>query len=128
VENGLEESEKFAHPCPHFIDKSCSIYAIRPWRCSDYQCRVLAQMMEGELDQSAAHALVDQALDLRQAVRDALPEGLTITRLARDVRAESAENRSPPRLLALARFVAYRLFVERRFLSAKARWMIRDKA
>jgi hypothetical protein len=128
VENGLEPSEKLAHPCPHFIDQSCSIYAVRPWRCGDYQCRVLARMLEGELDAAAAHALVDQARGMRQAVMDVLPEGLTITRLAQDVRAENPENRAPSRLLALARFVAYRLFVERHFLSAKARWMIREKA
>jgi Fe-S-cluster containining protein len=128
VESGVDAPEKIAHPCPHFIDQSCSIYAIRPWRCSDYQCRVLARMLEGELDPDAAHALVDQARELRQAVKDVLPEGLTITRLAQDVRAENPENRAPSRLLALARFVAYRLFAERHFLSAKARWMIREKA
>jgi hypothetical protein len=85
-------------------------------------------MLEGELAPQAAHALVDQARAMRATVDEALPVGLTITRLAQDVWAEAAENRTAPRLLALARFVAYRLFVERHFLGPKARWMIREKA
>jgi hypothetical protein len=128
LENGVEPDDKFAHPCPHFINSSCAIYVFRPWRCGDYQCRVLSNMLEGEIDPQAAHALVDKARALRASINEALPEGLTITQLARDVRVEAAENRATPRLLALARFVAYRLFVERHFLNPKARWMTRDKA
>jgi hypothetical protein len=128
TENGLPAPEHVPHPCPHFIDSACSIYAIRPWRCSDYQCRVLERMTAGELDADAAHALVEQAQAMRALVQEALPEGLAIVQLARDVRAEAPENRTAPRLAALVRFVAYRLFVERNFLGPKARWMTRTKA
>jgi hypothetical protein len=85
-------------------------------------------MLEGELDPSAAHALVDRAKQMRDGVRNALPEGLTIDTLAQEVKAGKDDDRSPPRLLALARFVAYRLFVERHFLGPKSRWMTREKA
>jgi Fe-S-cluster containining protein len=128
AENGIEASDRFSHPCPHFIEQSCSIYAIRPRRCGDYQCEVLKKLYEGEIDAGAAHALVDQAKILRESVKSSLPEGLTLTCLAREVKAGKDEDRSPSRLLVLARFVAFRMFVERHFLPAKARWMIREKA
>jgi Fe-S-cluster containining protein len=128
AENGLGAPEHLPHPCPHYISSACSIYAIRPFRCRDYQCRVLEHMLEGELSRDEAHALVDQALAMRVLVQEVLPQGLTVTKLAQDVRAEAPENRTRPRLLGLARFVAYRLFVERHFLGAKARWMSKTKA
>lgn len=128
IENGLEAPERFNHPCRHFVEQCCSIYPIRPWRCGHYQCEVLKQLLGGDIDANAAHALVDQAIELREGVRSALPEGLTITRLAKEVKAGQEHDRSPSRLLALARFVAYRLFVERHFLAPKSRWMIREKA
>lgn len=116
------------HPCPHYIEQSCSIYAIRPWRCGDYQCQVLKKFLESEIDADAAHALVDRAKSLREALSSSLPDGLTATKLAQEVKAGKGDDRSPARLLALARFVTYRMFVERHFLTSKGRWMMRDKA
>jgi Fe-S-cluster containining protein len=126
AENGFEAPDRLSHPCPHFIEQSCSIYAIRPWRCGDYQCEVLKQLYKGEIDAGAAHALVEQAKELRETVKSSLPEGLTIACLAQEVKA-GKDNRSPSQLLALVRFAAYRLFVERHFLPLKARWMTRQK-
>ena len=120
--------EQLAHPCPHFISSACSIYAIRPRRCRQYQCEVLEHMMCGDLARDEAHRLVEQALAMRALVQDALPEGLTATRLAQDIRDESPDTRTPARLLALAQFVAYRLFVERHFLAPKSRWLTHSKA
>lgn len=128
LENGFDAPDRFDHPCRHFIHQSCAIYSIRPWRCGDYQCRVLKRMLDGELDSDSAHALVDQAKGLRESVKSVLPEGLAINRLAQEVKAGKDADRSPSRLLALARFVAYRLFVERHFLNPKAIWMLREKA
>jgi hypothetical protein len=124
----LDAPERLPHPCPHFITSACSIYAIRPWRCSDYQCRVLRGVIDGAIARDRAHELVDQAQAMRQFVKEALPEGLTVTRLAHDVRAQAPENRDAPRQLGLARFFAYRLFVERHFLGPKEHWMTRTKA
>ncbi|GGD93199.1 hypothetical protein GCM10011515_11230 [Tsuneonella deserti] len=126
--HGLVASEKLQHPCPHFIAPACSIYRIRPFRCSDYTCRVLEGMLQGELEPGAAHGLVEQALAMRKLVQDALPGDVTADRLARDLLSESAENRAPARLLALARFAAFRIFVERHFLGPKSRWMTRKSA
>ena len=128
AEHGIATQDRLLHPCPHFVDQSCSIYEIRPWRCSDYQCQVLQQMLNGEMDAESAHALVDKAKGLRAELGSALPEGLTIARLTDEVKRGKEDDRSPARILAMVRFVAYRMFVERHFLPAKARWMIRERA
>ncbi len=122
-EHGLAAPESLAHPCPHFAAPACTIYAIRPWRCSDYRCEVLAGMMAGTIEPDAAHALVDQALAMRALVRDVLPAEVSIVELARDLKAQSPQDRSPGRLQAMARLAAFRVFVERHFLGPKSRWL-----
>ena len=127
-EAGLSSPDRLPLLRPHFISSACSVYAIRPWRCSDYRCRVLDAHVAGDIDAPGAHSLVEQAKAMRALVDDALPPGLTARQLAQDVRSQAPQSRDPPRLLALARFVAYRLFVERHFLGPKSRWMTKTKA
>jgi hypothetical protein len=123
IQQGLSAADRLPLPCPHFIAPACSIYAIRPSGCSDYQCEVLKGLLGGRIERKEAQDLVDQARRMRRLVEEALPDGLTAVRLAQDVRAQAPENRTPARLAALARFVAYRLFVERNFLGPRSRWM-----
>jgi hypothetical protein len=57
-----------------------------------------------------------------------LPEGITFAAFAEDMKTGAPASGSPARLPALARFVAYRLFVERHFLSPDSHWLSREKA
>jgi hypothetical protein len=88
----------------------------------------LEALGDGEIDEETAHGLVAEALSLRAGVTALLPEGTTFAGFAEDVKTGAPESRSPVRLPALARFVAYRLFVERHFLSADSHWLSREKA
>ena len=121
--NGIEAPEQLPHPCPHYGAPLCTIYTVRPWRCGDYQCEVLEQLVDGRIEFSAARALVDQALAMRTDAAEVMGPGLTIVDLAEDVRAQLPGKRSADRLQALVRFAAYRVFVERHFLGPKSRWM-----
>ena len=126
--SGLDAPGRLPHPCPHFSTPACTIYAVRPWQCSDYRCEVLKRLGDGELDEDTAHGLVVEALTLRSRVTALLPEGTTFAGFAEDMKTGAPASRSPARLPALARFVAYRMFVERHFLSPDSHWLSREKA
>lgn len=126
--NGIDAPEQLPHPCRHFAAPACSIYAVRPWHCSDYRCEVLKGMQDGAIALETARGLVDQARTLRAQMEELLPPGVTAVRLAEDLRTEAPEQRDPTRLQALVRFAACRMFVERHFLHPKAHWMTRTKS
>lgn len=127
AEHGIEAADRFPHPCRHHAAPACAIYAVRPSRCARYSCRVLSDVMEGELGLDEARDLVGRALTMRARVADVLPEGLSTVALAEDFRTAADASREPARLPALARFIAYRLFVERHFLEASSHWLERTK-
>ena len=83
---------------------------------------------DGELDEKVAHGLVAEALTMRARVTTLLPEGTSFAGFAEDLKTGAPESRSPARLPALARFLAYRMFVERHFLSPDSHWLSREKA
>ena len=124
--NGLAGADRLPHPCPHYSRPACTIYAIRPWRCSDYRCEVLKGFSAGTLDAGTAHALIARAKEMRARVNEVLPPEMTIVDLAREVRGQPIATRTADQLQALVRFAAYRVFVERHFLDEKSPWM-RDK-
>jgi hypothetical protein len=126
--NGLDAPELLPHPCPHYSTPACTIYAIRPCQCADYRCEVLKALVDGVIDEDTAHGLVAEALILRAGVTALLPEGITFAGFAEDMKNGTRVSGSPARLPALARFVAYRLFVERHFLSPDSHWLSREKA
>ena len=126
--NGLDAPERLPHPCPHYSTPACTIYAIRPCQCADYRCEVLKALGDGAIDEGTAHGLVAEALTLRADVTALLPEGTIFAGFAEDMKTGASASRSPTRLPALVRFVAYRLFVERHFLSPDSHWLSREKA
>lgn len=125
--HGLEGPERLPHPCPHYSTPSCTIYAVRPTQCSNYRCEVFKAFEGGTIDEVTAHRLIDGALRMRTSVSELLPKETTFARFAEDMKAGAPESRSPGRLPALVRFVAYRLFVERHFLSQDSHWLSREK-
>jgi Fe-S-cluster containining protein len=126
--NGLDGPEQLIHPCPHYSTPACTIYAVRPTQCSKYRCEVLKAFEAGEIDEGTAHGLVDEAVSMRVGVNELLPRGKTFARFAEDLKTGTSEGRSPNQFPALARFVAYRLYVERHFLSPDSHWLSREKA
>ena len=126
--NGLYAPERLPHPCPNYSTPACTIYAIRPRQCREYRCGVLKALGDGELDEKVAHGLVAEALTMRARVITLLPEGTSVAGFAEDLKTGAPESRSPARLPALARFLAYRMFVERHFLSPDSHWLSREKA
>ena len=126
--NGLEGPDRLTHPCAHYSSPACTIYAVRPAQCCDYRCEVLKAFEAGEINEANAHRLVDEGLAMRAGVCALLPQGTTFAGFAEDMKTGAPESRSPGRLPALARFVAYRLFVERHFLSPDSHWLPREKA
>jgi hypothetical protein len=126
--NGFDAPERLPHPCRHFAAPACAIYAVRPTRCAAYRCRVLEGLDEGAIEPAAAHELVNRARTLREQVADALPAGLNVQKLVQDMRTDGPEANGPERGPALARFAAYRMFVERHFVAPESHWLTRTKA
>jgi hypothetical protein len=126
--HGIEAPDRLPHPCRHFAAPACAIYAVRPTRCATYRCRVLERMNAGEIEPPTAHDLVNRARTLREQVSAALPVGLDSRQLVVDLRASGPQARAPERSQALARFAAFRLFVERHFLASESHWLMRTKA
>ncbi|GAB5522794.1 MAG: hypothetical protein Roseis2KO_06660 [Roseivirga sp.] len=46
-------------PCAAHINNTCTIYADRPSVCSDYQCKLLKESVDGEIDVSDAHKAIE---------------------------------------------------------------------
>jgi hypothetical protein len=126
--NGLDGPDRLPHPCRHYSTPACTIYAVRPAQCCAYRCEVLKAFLDGDMQEHAAHALIDRALSMRAGVSQLLPEGTTFTGFAEDMKTGAPASRSSARLPALARFLAYRLFVERHFLSPDSHWLPREEA
>jgi hypothetical protein len=57
-----------------------------------------------------------------------LPAGLNVQKLVQDMRTDGPEANGPERGPALARFAAYRMFVERHFVAPESHWLTRTKA
>jgi hypothetical protein len=125
--NGLDGPDRLPHPCRHYSTPACTIYAVRPAQCCAYRCEVLKAFLDGDMQEHAAHALIDRALSMRAGVSQLLPEGTTFTGFAEDMKTGAPASRSSARLPALARFLAYRLFVERHFLSPDSHWLPREE-
>jgi Fe-S-cluster containining protein len=81
----------YNQPCSRLCDKTCGIYADRPWTCESYVCETIKALRSGKLDQAEAQERIDTVLDAkatlaaqagdvdlfeyRNRVTDALAEG-----------------------------------------------------
>lgn len=65
------ERTLFPQPCTAHQHGCCQIYAIRPYGCQQFRCRVLAACEDGSRSWEDAEALVARVLRLRVAVLSA---------------------------------------------------------
>lgn len=84
----------FSLPCPRLRERSCSIYESRLGICRSYRCRVLDACESGELGEAEAHAIVERAKSLVEALRPHLLEGQTLSAARAEWVARRATGRS----------------------------------
>ncbi len=59
-------------PCPAHVNNSCTIYADRPAICSDYECKLLKEFMNGEVNPDDAHEAIDKLKSLKREIETLL--------------------------------------------------------
>jgi Fe-S-cluster containining protein len=75
VARGKAPIARFPQPCAALCaDRSCRIYADRPWQCRTFECRLLKEAKAGETTFAAALKLVTQARRRADQVRRLLRE------------------------------------------------------
>jgi Fe-S-cluster containining protein len=55
-------------PCPYFNDGKCSVYAQRPRKCKDYQCKLLKGYLQGTISFGESIEFVRKAISLMEAI------------------------------------------------------------
>jgi len=81
----------FEQPCRAFCGTHCSVYAERPVRCRSFECRQLALVAEGTIDERAALETIQRARERVDRVEQLLEEsGATNRKRSLKQRFESA--------------------------------------
>ncbi|HTQ99800.1 MAG TPA: YkgJ family cysteine cluster protein [Candidatus Acidoferrum sp.] len=65
---------RYPEPCRHFSHDHCTIYSQRPACCRGFRCALLQRVENGEVEQSAAAAIVRQTRQLADIVKPWLIE------------------------------------------------------
>lgn len=86
---------QFLQPCPAHDGNSCRIYADRPQRCSEFACRQLQGVFNGEFLESAAMEKIQEARRRSDRVRELL-EMLGDDRKSRPLATRCAGVFTPP--------------------------------
>ncbi|MCE7992693.1 MAG: YkgJ family cysteine cluster protein [Roseivirga sp.] len=55
-------------PCAAHINNTCTIYSQRPSICSDYECKLLKEYMDGEVSVYNAHEAIDRLKSLKREI------------------------------------------------------------
>ena len=55
----------FRQPCSALQSGRCTIYELRPSKCREFVCKLLAALEDGEIDEVEAEEVVREAVDLR---------------------------------------------------------------
>ncbi len=58
----------FCLPCSCFKDSKCSVYAHRPKKCRDYQCKLLKEYLQGTTSFEESIELVRKAISLMETI------------------------------------------------------------
>jgi Fe-S-cluster containining protein len=58
----------FDLPCPCFKDGKCSVYAQRPRKCGNFQCKLLKGYLQGLISFGESTELVKKAKSLMEAI------------------------------------------------------------
>ena len=67
---GQTPTARFPQPCSALCaDRSCRLYAQRPWQCRTFECRLLEDATAGRISFAAARTLVKQARRRADQVR-----------------------------------------------------------
>lgn len=75
VSRGKAPVARFPQPCAALCrDRTCRLYADRPWQCRVFECGVLKQAKAGRMSVAAARRLVRQARRRADQVRRLLRE------------------------------------------------------
>jgi Fe-S-cluster containining protein len=75
VGRGKAAVARFPQPCSALCeDRTCRLYAHRPWQCRVFECRVFKDAKTGRITFAAAHRLVRQARRRADKVRRLLRE------------------------------------------------------
>lgn len=75
VSRGREPAARFPQPCAALCaDRTCRLYADRPWQCRVFECGVLKEARAGRITPAAALRLVKQARRRADRVRRLLRE------------------------------------------------------
>lgn len=105
-----EGKQSFHQPCPLFSCGGCSAYDRRPDVCRGYRCALLMRVEAREVSPSLAREKIEQALELRAAVREVDATAITPTqrtalteRLRGELRGQNGEA-AKHSLLSIASF------------------------
>lgn len=75
VARGKGAIARFPQPCAALCaDRSCRLYADRPWQCRTFECRLLKEAKAGQTSFTTAHRIVAQARRRADKVRRLLRE------------------------------------------------------
>ena len=75
IARGKTPVARFPQPCSALCeDRSCRLYANRPWQCRTFECQLLKDAKAGRIAFAAALPLVKQARRRADAVRQLLRE------------------------------------------------------
>lgn len=75
VARGKAAIARFPQPCAALCaDRSCRLYADRPWQCRTFECRTLKNAKAGDTNFAAAMRVVKQARGRADKIRQLLRE------------------------------------------------------
>jgi Fe-S-cluster containining protein len=75
VSRGKSPVARFPQPCVALCaDRSCRLYANRPWQCRTFECRLYQEAQTGRTSYATAHRLVKQARRRADKIRRLLRE------------------------------------------------------
>ena len=70
LSRGKAPVARFPQPCSALCeDRTCRLYAARPWQCRTFECRLFKEAKAGEVTFTAARTLVKQARRRADGVR-----------------------------------------------------------
>jgi Fe-S-cluster containining protein len=70
LSRGKSPVARFPQPCSALCeDRTCRLYAARPWQCRTFECRLLKEAKAGEVTFAAARTLVQQARRRADGIR-----------------------------------------------------------
>ena len=118
------EALVFMQPCPAHCGSACMIYAERPQSCRNYRCRVLEQVLAGELGVAEAKALVTRARGAADQVAALLQPGENLTGARRMWREKRDFWRENPEFYLL--MAALNLTLDKHFLHDGQQFMLTD--